>query len=71
MTREEALQAAYNMAALLGVIMQMSDDVKNAASPLDQQGKLLRLQGSLQKNGKRMADLARPIIETIQKENAA
>jgi len=32
----------------------MSDDVKNAASPLDAQGKLLRLHNSIQKNAARM-----------------
>jgi len=54
-------QSANHVAAILGVIVQMSDDVKNAASPLDAQGKLLRLQNSIQKNAARI----RPYIQTI------
>lgn len=54
-------QAAMNLAAILSAIVQMSDDVKRAASPLDAQGKLLRMQNSIQKNAARI----RPHIQVV------
>jgi hypothetical protein len=54
-------QAAMNVATILGVIVKMSDDVRAAASPLDAQGMLLRMQHSIQKNAARI----RPHIEVI------
>jgi hypothetical protein len=50
-----------NVASILGVIVRMSDDVRTAASPLDAQGKLLRMQNSIQNNAARI----RPHIEAI------
>lgn len=61
-TAEPSLaRSAHALAAILGAILQMSDDVKNAASPLDAQGKLLRMQNSIQKNGAR----ARPYVQAV------
>jgi hypothetical protein len=54
MSKPTLTEAARNLAAILGAIVQMSDDVKNAASPLDAQGKLLRMQNSIQKNASRL-----------------
>jgi len=54
MSAVSQLKAAHVLVAILSVIVQMSDDVKNAASPLDAQGKLLRLHNSIQKNAARM-----------------
>jgi hypothetical protein len=48
------LKAARVVVAILGAIVEMSDDVKHAASPLDAQGKLLRMQNSIQKNAARI-----------------
>ena len=45
---------ATTLAALLMAIVEMSDDVVKAASPLDAQGKLLRMQKSIQTNKARM-----------------
>ena len=47
-------EAAGVLVAILGAILRMSDDVKHAASPLDMQGKLLRMQNSIQKNAARV-----------------
>jgi len=54
-------KSALHVVEILSVIVQMSDDVKNAATPLDAQGKLLRLHNSIQNNAARI----RPYIETI------
>jgi hypothetical protein len=62
-TDPKLAQAALNVAAILSVIVQMSDDVKNAASPLDAQGKLLRMQNSIQKNAARIVPHVRVIHE--------
>ena len=67
-TDQYLLKSAYTLAAILSTIMQMSDDVARAGSPLDTQGKLLRLQNSLQKNGRRMAEHAKPIIDAYEKK---
>lgn len=56
-------ESAFILAALLDVIVRMSDDVKSAASPLDQQGKLLRMQNSIQRNAARLT----PYIEVVLK----
>lgn len=61
MTDIELAKAAHNVAAILGAIVKMSDDVKTAVSPLDAQGKLLFMQNSIQKNAARIV----PHIQTI------
>ena len=45
---------ATTLASILMAIVEMSDDVVKATSPLDAQGKLLRMQNSIQKNKARM-----------------
>jgi hypothetical protein len=64
---QNVLRAAEVVTAILSVIVQMSDDVKNAASPFDAQGKLLRMQNSIQKNAHRVV----PHIQEIVKARAA
>jgi hypothetical protein len=59
---EDLRKAAMNVATILGVIVKMSDDVKNAASPLDAQGKLLFMQKSIQKNAARIVPHVRVIL---------
>lgn len=61
-------QSAERLATILGAILKMSDDVKNAASPLDAQGKLLFMQSSIQKNGARVVPYVRAILDA--KEDA-
>ena len=63
-------EAAHTLAAILGSILQMSDDVKNAASPLDMQGKLLRMQNSIQKNGARVVPHVQAVLKALEKEKA-
>ena len=59
----DILKAARVVVAILGAIVEMSDDVKRAASPLDAQGKLLRMQNSIQKNAARIGPYVRTILE--------
>lgn len=63
-------RAAANLAAILGAIVQMSDDVKNAGSPLDAQGKLLRMQNSIQKNAARLAPHVKTVLAAVEAEDA-
>jgi hypothetical protein len=48
------LKVSSDVAAIMKVILQMSDDVVAGQSPLDMQGRLLRLQNSIQKNKTRI-----------------
>lgn len=63
MTETELKSAARAVAAILGAIVKMSDDVKNAASPLDAQGKLLFMQNSIQKNAIRVVPYIKVIVQ--------
>jgi hypothetical protein len=63
-------EAANTLAAILGSILRMSDDVKNAASPLDTQGKLLRMQKSIQQNGARVAPYIKVVLDAVEAERA-
>jgi hypothetical protein len=63
MNDAELKQAGLTLAAILSAIVQMSDDVKNAASPLDAQGKLLRMQNSIQKNAGRAAPYIKVLLD--------
>lgn len=67
-TDSKLLTAAHNLAAILGVIVQMSDAVKNAGSPIDAQGKLLRMQNSIQKNAARIAPHVKVLLNAIEAE---
>jgi hypothetical protein len=64
---DDPLDLAYKVAAILKAIVQMSDDVKNAQSPLDAQGKLLHMQNCIQKNAKRVAPYVQTIISLKEK----
>lgn len=61
-------EAANTLVAILSVIVQMSDDVKNAASPLDAQGKLLRMQNSIQNNAARLAPHLKTVMDILKTE---
>jgi hypothetical protein len=65
------LKSATDVAELMRVIMTMSDDVEKAASPLDAQGKLLRLQSSLQKNRPRIGKLINGLCDLVEQETGA
>lgn len=52
--RDPLLYSASNVAVLMKTILRMSDEVKRGRSPLDTQGRLLRLQSSIQKNRSRI-----------------
>lgn len=60
-------EAATALAAILGAIVKMSDDVKHATSPIDKQGKLLRLQNSIQKNAARIAPHVKAVLAALEK----
>jgi hypothetical protein len=69
--RPSSRGACQTLAAILGAILEMSDDVKHAASPLDAQGKLLRMQNSIQKNAARAVPYIRVVLEQVAAERAA
>lgn len=61
---------ATKLAAVLGTIIEMSDDVTRASGAIDMQGRLLRLQNSIQKNRHRIATLCKPIAERLAEAEA-
>ena len=67
-TKPTLAQAANVLTAILGVIVQMSDDVEKAASPLDRQAKLLRLQKSIQKNADRLTPHVQAVVDALKAE---
>jgi len=64
------LKSAAEVAAILGTIIEMSDDVKQAQGPMDQMGRLLRLQRSIQKNHKRVTKHIEDLCDRIDAEKA-
>lgn len=54
------------LTAILSAIVEMSDDVKQAATPLDQFGKMLRLHNSIQKNRKRLIEHMQIATEAME-----
>jgi hypothetical protein len=48
----------------------MSDDVRDAESPLDAQGKLLRMQNSIQKNGARARPYVKAVLDALAAEQS-
>lgn len=68
---QELARAAHNLASILGVIVRMSDDVRAATSPLDAQGKLLRLQKSIQTNAARIAPHVKVVLDAVARSQAA
>lgn len=59
-------EAALVLASILGAILKMSDDVRDASSPLDAQGKLLKMQNSIQKNGARVVPYVKVVMDLVQ-----
>lgn len=64
------LKTASDVAAVLKVIVEMSDDVLREQSPLDTQGRLLKLQSSIQKNRPRIVKLVDELCDQIETETA-
>lgn len=64
-------QSANTLAAIFSAVVQMSDDVKHAASALDAQGKMLRMQNSIQANAARIVPHIKTVIEAVEAEKAA
>lgn len=62
------LKAATDVAEVMRVITTMSDDVTKGASPLDTQGRLLKLQSSLQKNRPRIVKLVDVLCDLVEAE---
>lgn len=58
--------AALTLASILGGILKMSDDVRDASSPLDAQGKLLKMQNSIQKNGARVVPYVKVVMDLVK-----
>ena len=71
MPQPSLAQSANTLAAILGAILQMSDAAKNGASPLDQQGKLLAMQASIQKNGKRAIPYVQAVLAAVAAEGSS
>lgn len=63
-------QSANTLAAILDAILRMSDDVRDAESPLDAQGKLLRMQNSIQKNGARARPYVKAVLDALAAEQS-
>ena len=63
---KKLLKVSSDVAAIMKVILQMSDDAANGASPLDTQGRLLRLQNSIQKNRTRVAKHINDLCDLIE-----
>lgn len=66
MQNERLVKSSQALVAILGSILKMSDDVKNALTPLDMQGKLLRMQNSIQKNGSRIAPHVKAVQDALE-----
>lgn len=64
------LKVASDVAAVLKAIIELSDDVKRGLSPLDSQGRLLRLQNSIQKNRPRVVKHIDQLCDMIDAERA-
>lgn len=70
MPTKSLLKVSSDVAAVMQVILQMSDDVVNAKSPLDMQGMLLRLHNSIQKNKSRIITHVNELCDMIDEEQA-
>ena len=67
---EQLAVSARNLVAILNAIIKMSDDVKNASSPMDAQGKLLRMQNSIQRNAVRVVPHVQVVLEALAGKDA-
>jgi hypothetical protein len=64
------LKVSSDVAAVMKVILEMSNDVTEGLSPLDTQGRLLRLQNSIQKNKPRIVKHVNDLCDMIDAEKA-
>jgi hypothetical protein len=62
------LKTSSDVAAIMKVILEMSDDAAKGLSPLDTQGRLLKLQSSIQKNRGRIVKSVNDLCGLIDKE---
>lgn len=60
------LKSASDVAAVMKTILDLSDEVKRGQSPLDTQGRLLRLQSIIQKNGPRLKIINNRLCDLIE-----
>jgi hypothetical protein len=70
-TMPTLLKLSSDVAAIMKAIVQLSDDVKSGASPLDTQGRLLRLQSSIQKSRPRIVKHIDDLCDMIDAEKAS
>jgi hypothetical protein len=64
-------KTAINVGLVMKTILEMSDDVNRGQSPLDTQGKLLRLQSSIQKNRARIQKLCDELVDHLSNPDEA
>ncbi len=62
------LKVSSDVAAVMKVILEMSDDVNRGQSPFDTQGRLLKLQSSIQKNRARIVKHVNDLCDLIDAE---
>ena len=62
------LKVSSDVAAIMKVFIDLSDDVTKAASPLDAQGRLLRMQSLIQKNKPRVVQHINALCDMIEAE---
>lgn len=62
------LKVSSDVAAIMKVFIDLSDDVTKAASPLDAQGRLLRMQNLIQKNRARVVKHINDLCDMIEAE---
>jgi hypothetical protein len=60
------MKVSSDVAAVMKAILQLSDDAAKGTSPLDTQGKLLRLQNSIQKNRTRIVGHVEKLCDLIE-----
>jgi hypothetical protein len=65
------LKVSSDVAAVMKVILEMSDDVTKGLSPLDTQGRLLRLHNSIQKNKPRIVKHVNDLCDLIDAEKTS
>lgn len=60
------LKSASDVAAIMKTILEISDEVKLGQSPLDTQGRLLRLQSLIQKHSQKIKTVTNRLCDLIE-----
>jgi hypothetical protein len=68
MTAPTLLKVSSDVAAVMKVFVEMSDSVTRGLSPLDTQGRLLKLQSCIQKNRPRIVKHIETLCDFIEAE---